>query len=69
VSRYVATVLHSTGTEDVRVFQVDNPHEPDTFYWCCDDCGACSKHLPTIDDAVSSGVQHEHTKEYKESHG
>lgn len=62
----------STGNPDheVRVYQVEHPDvwtasdriTAVTYYWCCERDGACSGHVPTIEDAISGA--HAHTEEH-----
>lgn len=63
MSEHVASV----GTQDheVRIYQVEhrNTWGPGsltgiTYYWCCENDGACSRHVNTIEDATAGAFQH-----------
>ena len=50
------------------VYEVDRnvPWEWQTYYWCCDTCGACSKHYGDQDACVHDCFTHVHDPYHSE---
>lgn len=60
MSRHLASLVgEEHEATDVRIYLVDEPWgEAEWFYWCCQEDGACGKHLPSIEAAVEEATIH-----------
>lgn len=61
MSIHVASVVDAQGPSlaDVRIYQAGEPAYPaQSWYWCCEDDGACSKHHGSFVSCLTEAYTH-----------